>query len=253
MVPMVSPSSPEAALVLNLGHGLPICLCVMLPLCVYVHKSCRCTFACLTANSETQFLNPCGFPSKSVRKHGVPRSFWWRRGLLSVPSPCHYHPSWCLPRSSRGRYSRGGSADSQTAQLPAGLACASLYSKACRVLHSTAEESGPPHSHPSSLWLDFSISPNRWWGLTLIFSLSSRVTSMPCTSLCFWISSWERIFKFCLILWTPPPVYSLLLSFLWGAFCPREDIKFCFVQIDLFFFFFPNHDFLKREVSKNIS
>lgn len=98
----------------------------------------------------------------------------------------------------------------------------------------------------------FQFSPNRWWGLTLIFSLSSWVTSMPCTSLCFWISRWERTFKFCLILWTLSPVYSLLLSFLWGAFFFLGKIfKFCFVQIDLFFF--PNYDFLKREVSKNIS
>lgn len=127
-----------------------------LSVCMFINHT-GVTFACLTATLKLNFLTPCSFPSTSVWKHGVSRSFWWRCGLLSVPSPCHCHPSWCLPRSSRGRYSREGTADSQRAQLPAGLACASLYSRARRVLHSTSEESGPPHSHTSALRLDFSI------------------------------------------------------------------------------------------------
>lgn len=248
---MVSPSSPEEGLVLNLGHGLPICLCVALPLCVYVHKSYRC-YICML---KSKLWNSVFWPHVVFQAHPCSNMEFlapFDGDVVCYLSPVPaiaIHPG-CLPRSSRGRYSRGGAAESQRAQLPAGLACANLYSRACRVLRSTSEGSGPPHSHPSSLRLHFSISPNRWWSLTLIFSFSSRVTSMPCTSVYFLISSWERIFKFCLILWTLSPVYSLLLSFLWGAFCPREDIKFCFVQIDLFF---SNYDFLKREVYKNIS
>lgn len=155
---MVSPSSPEADLILNLGHGLPICLCVALPLCVYVHKSYRYYICMLNSKLWSSIFwphvvfraHPCGSMEFLARFDGDVV-------CCLYPSPCHCHPSWCLPRSSRGRYSRGGTADSQRAQLPAGLACASLNSRACRVLHSTSEGSGPPHSHTSSLRLDFSI------------------------------------------------------------------------------------------------
>lgn len=201
MVPRVLPSSPEAALIMNLGHSLPICLCVVFPLRVFINHTWV-TFACLTAYSPTWFFffTPHCFASTSVWKPRVPRSCWWQvlccpQSLPHQAAACHCHPSCrsASPESPGEDIPEVELLTHRALQPPAGLACANLFCRASARVHT---------GHLGGVWpstfsrvltvVTFQCSPNRfvvWWGLTLIFTPLISVHWRAVISPCFWISS----------------------------------------------------------------
>lgn len=249
MVPRVLPSSPEAALIMNLGHSLPICLCVVFPLRVFINHTWV-TFACLTAYSPTWFFfHPTLFCKHICVEAQSPSFMLMASALLSpvsaTPGGCLPLPSIlqkCLPWESRGRHSRGGTADSQSAPAASwpGL-CQPVLQSECTGSHRPPRRGLALHLLTGPHSCDFSVFAKQICCVvgSHAYFYPAHLRSLACRHFSVFLniqSVWRKVFKFCTMLQLPPPVSSFLLSFLWGVFCPKEDFKFCFGLIDLFFF-----------------